>query len=161
MSSKNYQPTYSNTELLEFQNHHRLSWATKEKDLPNSVTKKHLNNFYNYLTTSLQIHHPVELTLYGRGQLPHRVIGESVNHLSGIAHTERYADGSMKSELHVAYKDRTLFSSMVTLAHEYRHSYQILVQNRWDDKEHDLECDAIDYSYDVVTDYLKTQFLNE
>jgi acetone carboxylase gamma subunit len=150
-----YQRKYTNEYLHQVQRDPRMHEVYRNKDLKNSEKEFHLNKLWERLSTQYAIALPVSLHLHNRQHIPQRIYGGKGGY--GIAHTFKNSRG----EAHIAIKDRSLFNAMVTLAHEYRHCYQLLKQGRYEAPEHTLECDAIDFAYEAVTDYCKEVFLNE
>jgi len=53
----------------------------------------------------------------------------------------------------------SLYTSLVVLAHEFRHAFQLLKQQRWGGDEVELECDAISFGYEVAAIYCEKTFI--
>lgn len=128
----------------------------RNKDLKKSEKEFHLHRLWAQLHATYSIGRPVYLTLQNRRFLTKKV-NEGIGFGAGIAHT--YEDSH--ADVFVSIKGKTLFRAMITLAHEFRHCYQLLVLKRFDEPVLDLEGDAIDFSYDAVTEYCIDMFINK
>jgi hypothetical protein len=144
-----YQPKYTPDECRQVQLDPRMLEVYRDKDLKKSEKEFHLNNLWGRLQDKHQIAKPVLLHLHNRRFLPEGG--------SGLATVEQ----DHKAEAHIAFKDRPLFRALITMAHEYRHCYQMLAMNWYPEDILELEGDATAFSYDFVTDYCKEVFLNE
>lgn len=149
-----YQRKYTSEYLHQVQRDPRMHEVYRNKDLKKSEKEFHLNKLWEILSTQYVIALPVSLHLHNRQHIPSQIYGGTGGY--GIAHTYK----NNRGEAHIAIKNRSLFNTMVTLAHEYRHCYQLLKQGRYEAAEHTLEYDAIDFAYEVVTDYCTETFLN-
>lgn len=153
-TNNDYQRRLSNEECISVQLDPRMHEVYRNKDLKKSEKLFHLNKLWEKLKANHPIPYPVGLTLHNSNSLPVRVYGDRNG--TGIIH----ATEDSHADIHVAYKKRSLFRSLITLAHEYHHGQQLLIDKRFDDGLA-LEAGATDFSYDFVTDYCKEVFLNE
>lgn len=149
-----YQAKYPNEEYRRVQLDPRMQDVYRKKDLKKSEKLFHLHKLWALLNERHTVGYPVSITIHDREQIPVKIMG--CKHGTGLA--QIYEDSH--ADTHIAIKNRSLFRALISMAHEYYHCIQYLIEGRWDEGTV-LEFGADNFAYDFVTDYCKEVFLNE